>query len=138
MSYESIFIQLYFRLKVCYFKPKLSFITDSKVEVYIHQYHNITVITLNSQLSPSRSIIFCCKGNLEMMNIAIALLLCFCISVKCLINPLQIRKSNVLIIKQTHLNAMIHEAAEAGDLEKVMAILEKNPELISSYDIDGN
>ena len=39
--------------------------------------------------------------------------------------------------KQTHLFDKIHDYAQRGNLEGVIDILTKNPDLISSYDIDG-
>lgn len=41
------------------------------------------------------------------------------------------------ILRQTRLKSGLHDAAEAGDLEFLSGILEKDPEAISKYDIDG-
>ena len=43
----------------------------------------------------------------------------------------------ISIVKQTHLKSGLHDAAEAGDLEFLSNILEKDPQAISKYDIDG-
>lgn len=42
-----------------------------------------------------------------------------------------------ILRSQTHLKVAIHDAAIAGDFEKVKEMIEKDPTLISKYDIDG-
>lgn len=41
------------------------------------------------------------------------------------------------LLKETHLKSGLHDAAEAGDLEFLSGILDKDPSVISKYDIDG-
>ena len=52
---------------------------------------------------------------------------------QCFIKPSSLTSAG----KQTHLSDRIHDLATKGDLGGVREILEKNPELVSSYDIDG-
>ena len=57
-------------------------------------------------------------------------------SVECFIRPSQIR-SGFSIVKPTKLMAAVHEAAEKGDLEKVIELVTKDPSWATKYDIDG-
>ncbi|CAK9253258.1 unnamed protein product [Sphagnum jensenii] len=40
-------------------------------------------------------------------------------------------------MKSTQLNGLIHDKAAAGDLEAVMEMVNKDPALVTKYDIDG-
>ena len=74
-------------------------------------------------------------------QIRVLALICFLLSVECFkVNLLknQLNSRSTFKSKLSPLKSAMHEAAAAGDIEFVMDIIDKDPRMVSKYDIDGN
>ena len=73
-------------------------------------------------------------------QILVLALICFLLSVECFkVNLLKNQLNSRSTIKRlSPLKSAMHEAAAAGDIEFVMDIINKDPRMVSKYDIDGN
>ena len=66
----------------------------------------------------------------------LVVLVCCSICVNCYVKH-SLSRNTCLFGKSTLLKSQLHEFAEAGDLEALKELIEKDPKLVSKYDIDG-
>jgi hypothetical protein len=69
----------------------------------------------------------------------VVIFVCMALCAECYIRPATSSRSMASLVRSpiTQLRGMLHEAAEAGDMETVMKIIKADPKLVNKFDIDG-